>query len=144
KLEADGQMNLLNQQPVGTGPFQFVAYQQDAVIRYKANENYHNGKQKIDDLVFAITPDASVRYQKLKAGECHLMPYPNSADVAEMKADPNLKVMEQECLNVAYLADNTKQAPFDKPEVPKALNMAIYKQAIVDAVFQSIATPAKN
>ena len=139
KLEADGTKEKMNQQPLGTGPFAFVAYQQDAVIRYKANADYWGGKQKIDDLVFAITPDASVRYQKLKAGECHLMPFPNAADVAEMKADPNLKVMEQEGLNVAYLAYNTTQAPFDKPEVRKALNMAI-----VDAVFQGAATPAKN
>ncbi|WP_159588788.1 ABC transporter substrate-binding protein [Chelativorans xinjiangense] len=144
KLEADGQMQMLNQQPVGTGAFEFVAYQQDAVIRYRAHEDYWNGKQPIDDLVFAITPDASVRYQKLKAGECHLMPYPNAADVEEMKADPNLKVMEQEGLNVAYLAYNTTQEPFDKVEVRKALNMAINKEAIVEAVFQGQATPAKN
>ena len=44
--------------------------------------------------------------------------------------------MEQEGLNVGYLAYNTTQAPFDKAEVRKALNMAINKQAIVDAVFQ--------
>ena len=50
---------LLNQQPVGTGPFQFVDYQKDAVIRYKANPDYWGGKPKIDDLIFAITPDAS-------------------------------------------------------------------------------------
>ena len=35
-------------------------------------------------------------------------------------------------------------APFDKAEVRKALNMAINKQAIIDAVFQGAATPAKN
>jgi dipeptide transport system substrate-binding protein len=61
-----------------------------------------------------------------------------------MKADPALKVMEQEGLNVAYLAYNTTQEPFDKVEVRKALNMAINKQAIVDSVFQGAATPAKN
>ncbi|AMS44266.1 ABC transporter substrate-binding protein [Aminobacter sp. NyZ550] len=144
KLQADGKMNQMNQMPLGTGPFAFVAYQQDAIIRYKANPDYWGGKQKIDDLVFAITPDASVRYQKLKAGECHLMPFPNAADVAAMKADTNLKVVEQEGLNVAYLAYNTTQAPFDKPEVRKALNQAINKQAIVDAVFQGAATPATN
>lgn len=144
KLEADGNMQMLNQQPLGTGPFEFVAYQTDAVIRYRAHEDYWNGKQKIDDLVFAITPDASVRYQKLQAGECHLMPYPNAADVESMKADPNLKVMEQEGLNVAYLGYNTQQEPFDDPKVRKALNMAINKEAIVEAVFQGQATPAKN
>jgi dipeptide transport system substrate-binding protein len=144
KLEADGKKEQMNQQPVGTGPFTFVGYQQDAVIRYKAHPDYWGGKQPIDDLVFAITTDAAVRYQKLKAGECHLMPFPNSADVESMKADPNLKVMEQEGLNIAYLAYNTTQAPFDKVEVRKALNKAINKQAIVDAVFQGAATPAKN
>ena len=144
KLEADGQMQTLNQQPLGTGPFKFVGYQQDAVIRYQAHEGYWNGKQAIDDLVFAITPDASVRYQKLQAGECHLMPYPNAADVEAMKANPDLTVMEQPGLNVAYLAYNTTQEPFDDPNVRKALNMAISEEAIVDAVFQGAASVAKN
>ncbi|MBE7183332.1 MAG: ABC transporter substrate-binding protein [Methylobacterium mesophilicum] len=143
-LDKAGTKEKLNQQPLGTGPFQFVAYQQDAVIRYKANPDFYKGKEKIDDLVFAITTDAAVRFQKLKAGECQLMPYPNSADVEAMKSDPSLKVEQQEGLNVAYLAYNTTQAPFDKVEVRKALNMAINKQAIVDAVFQGAATPAKN
>ncbi len=144
KLQAEGKMNQLNQMPLGTGPFAFVGYQQDAVIRYKAHPDFWGGKQKIDDPVFAITTDAAVRFQKLQAGECHLMPYPNAADVEAMKADPNLKVMEQAGLNVAYLAYNTTQPPFDKVEVRKALNKAINKQAIVDAVFQGQATPATN
>jgi dipeptide transport system substrate-binding protein len=144
KLEADNTKEKLNQQPLGTGPFQFVAYQQDAAIRYKANPEYWGGTQKIDDLVFAITTDAAVRYQKLQAGECHLMPYPNAADVESMRSNPALKVEEQEGLNVAYVAFNTTQAPFDKVEVRKALSMAVNKQAIVDGVFQGAATPAKN
>ncbi|MGG7517759.1 ABC transporter substrate-binding protein [Allorhizobium undicola] len=144
KLKADGKMEQLNQMPLGTGPFSFVAYQEDAAIRYQKNPDFWGTAPKIDDLVFAITKDAAVRFQKLKAGECQLMPYPNAADVKAMKADPSLKVMEQEGLNVAYLGYNTLQAPFDKPEVRIALNKAINKKAIVDAVFQGMAAPAKN
>jgi dipeptide transport system substrate-binding protein len=144
KLAAAGKQADLNQQPIGTGPFQFVAYQKDAAIRYKANPDYWGGKQAIDDLVFAITPDASVRYQKLKANECNVIPYPNPADIAAMKADPNLNVMQQEGLNVGYLAYNTQQKPFDDPKVRKALNMAIDKKAIVEAGFQGAGTPAVN
>ena len=48
KLAADGKMEQMNQQPLGTGPFTFVAYQQDAAIRYKANDSYWNGKPKIE------------------------------------------------------------------------------------------------
>jgi dipeptide transport system substrate-binding protein len=144
KLAADGKMNQLNQMPLGTGPYTFVAYQPDSQIRYKANPDYWKGKQKIDDLVFAITTDASVRAQRLKANECQIMPYPNAADVDGLKADPNLQVMEQAGLNVAYLAYNTTQKPFDDVRVRKALNMAINKKAIIDAVFQGSASPAIN
>ena len=143
-LMAAGKAADFNQAPVGTGPFQFVAYEKDAVIRYKANADFYGGKTPIDDLVFAITPDAAVRVQKLQAGECHVMPYPAPADIAALKADTNLTVMEQAGLNVAYLAYNTTVAPFDNPAVRKALNMAINKQAIIDAVFQGTGQIAKN
>ena len=144
QLAGSGSQNQLNQQPIGTGPFQFVAYQPDAVIRYKAHPDYWAGKAAIDDLVFAITTDQAVRLQKLKAGECHFDPYPAPADLAAIGNDPSLNLMEQEGLNVGYLAYNTQVAPFDKVEVRKALNMAINKQAILDAVFQGAGKAATN
>ncbi len=144
QLMAAGTPELIDQNPVGTGPFQLVAYQKDAVIRYKAHPDYWAGKAAIDDLVFAITPDASVRYQKLKAGECQVMPYPNPADLAAMAKDPDINLLQQEGLNVGYLAYSTMVAPFDNPKVRKALNMAINKQAILDAVFQGAGKVAKN
>ncbi len=144
KMMEAGTPEKVDLEPVGTGPFQLVAYQKDAVIRYKAHPDYWAGKAAIDDLVFAITIDASVRYQKLKAGECHIMPYPNPADIETMKADADIKMLEQEGLNVGYLAYNTKMAPFDNPAVRKALNMAINKQAIIDGVFQGAGKAAKN
>jgi dipeptide transport system substrate-binding protein len=144
QLDAAGTRERLNTQPVGTGAFTFVDYQQDAVIRYQAFADYWDGKQPIDDLVFAITTDASVRQQKLIAGECHVMPYPNPADIQALKDNPDIQVMEQQGLNVGYLAYNTQMAPFDDARVRKALNMAINKEAILDAVFQGAGQIAKN
>nr|WP_299240795.1 ABC transporter substrate-binding protein [uncultured Halomonas sp.] len=142
-LEA-GTPEKVNQQPIGTGPFQFVNYREDAAIRYSANPDYFRGKQPLDNLVFAITSDAQVRYQKLRAGECHVMPYPNPSDIDEMKQNDDIKVLEEPGLNVAYLAYNTQQEPFDNPDVRKALNMAVNKDAIIDAVFQGAGQVAKN
>ena len=133
-----------DQWPIGTGPFQFEGYKKDAQIRYTAFKDYWKGKAPIDKLVFSITPDPSVRYAKLKAGECDLMTYPNPADIEAMKADPNIKVMEQEGLNIGYLAYNTRLAPFDNVKVRKALNYAINKKAIMDTVFQGSGRIAKN
>ncbi|MCD4721332.1 MAG: ABC transporter substrate-binding protein, partial [Desulfobacula sp.] len=133
-----------DQKPVGTGPFVFISYQKDATIRYKAFDKYWQGRAKIDKLVFSITPDASVRFAKLKAGECHLMPYPNPADLAAMKKDSSINLMEQEGLNVGYLAFNVKVKEFGDVKVRQALSMAINKQAIIDAVFQEAGKIAKN
>lgn len=144
KMAAAGTLDKFDQNPVGTGPFKMIAYQKDAFIRYKAHPEYFRGKAAIDDLVFAITPDASVRYQKMKANECQVMPYPNPADIAAMKNDSDINLMSQEGLNVGYLAYNTKVAPFDNAKVRKALNQAINKQAIIDAVFQGAGKIAKN
>ena len=130
--------------PVGTGPFQLVAYQKDAVIRYKAHPDYWAGKAAIDDLVFAITPDASVRWQKVQAGECHIMPYPNPADIQAIADHPDVELMEQEGLNVGYLAFNTEKEPFTDKRVRQALNMAVNKEAILDGVFQGAGKAAKN
>ncbi len=130
--------------PVGTGPYQFAAYQKDAVIRYLANPDYWGGKAPIDKLVFAITPDASVRYAKLKAGECQIMPYPNPADIKAMATDDEINLMEQEGLNVGYLAFNTEKKPYDNVKVRQALNIAINKPAIIEAIFQGAGTVAKN
>lgn len=139
-----GTPEMLNQAPIGTGPFMFQAYQKDAVIRYLRNDSYWGDAAKVESLIFAITPDASVRYQKVKAGECHVMAYPNPADVAEMQSNADIVVMEQEGLNVGYLAYNTQLPPYDNANVRKALNMAIDKQAIIDVVFQGSGQIAKN
>ena len=82
----------IDQEPIGTGPFYLVQYQKDAIIRYKAFPDYWGGKAKIDDLVFAITPDASVRWAKLQKDECHVMPYPNPADLEAIRKDPNVTI----------------------------------------------------
>lgn len=139
-----GKPELIDTNPIGTGPFQFVDYQKDATVRFKAFENYWQGKAKIDRLVFSITTDASVRLAKLQKGECHAMPYPNPADIETIKKDPNLNLMSQAGMNVGYLALNEKIKPLDNQKVRQALNHAVNKQAIVDAVYQGAGQVAKN
>ena len=144
KMLAAGTPEKVDLEPVGTGPFQLVAYQKDAVIRYAAHPDYWAGRAKIDNLVFSITPDNAVRWQKVKVGECHVMPYPNPADLAAIEADPNVNLLQQEGLNVGYLAFHTQKKPFDDKRVRQALNMAINKETILDAVFQGAGKAAKN
>ena len=134
----------IDQEPIGTGPFALVQYQKDAIIRFKAHPAYWAGKAKIDDLIFSITPDASVRWAKVQKAECHVMPYPNPADLDSIRKDVNVQVLEQAGLNVGYLAYNTTKKPFDDVRVRKAINMAIDKNAIISAVYLSTGVAAIN
>ncbi|WP_338845257.1 ABC transporter substrate-binding protein [Massilia sp. W12] len=144
KMKAAGTPEVIDFEPIGNGPFQFVSYQKDATIRYKAFEQYWAGRPKIDNLLFAITPDASVRYAKLKAGECHVMAYPKPADLAAIKADPALRLLSQEALNVGYIAFNVNKKPLDNKLVRQALNLATDKAAILRNIYQGSARAGKN
>jgi dipeptide transport system substrate-binding protein len=70
--------------PVGTGAFSFIEYQKDALIRFQANPQYWGEKARVKELVYAITPDASLRSKKLLANECHAAISPPPADLPAM------------------------------------------------------------
>ena len=145
KLVASGKATEFNQKPVGTGPFIFKSYQKDSVIRFDGNKDYwRKGEVLVDKLVFAITTDASVRYQKLQKGECHVMAFPRPADLQNMQANAALNVPNQAGFNLGYLAYNVKHKPFDSLEVRQALDMAINKKAIIEAVYQGAGQTATN
>ncbi|MBD9653789.1 ABC transporter substrate-binding protein [Pseudomonas sp. PDM12] len=140
-----GKASEINQKPIGTGPFVFSRYQKDAAIRYKGNKEYWAPDQvKIDNLIFSINTDASVRAQKLRAGECQVTLNPRPADLKGLQADKNLNVPTAPGYNLGYIAYNVTRAPFDKLEVRQALDMAVNKQAIIDAVYQGAGQLAVN
>jgi dipeptide transport system substrate-binding protein len=144
QLMRAGTPERLDQEPIGTGPFAFAGYQKDIAVRYRAFPDYWAGRMPIDTLVFSITPNPLVRLTKLKAGECQVMAFPNPGDIAQIEGNPALKLLRQEGLNVGYLAMNATRPPFDDVRVRRAINMAIDKASILEAVYQGAGVAAKN
>ncbi|WP_241018765.1 ABC transporter substrate-binding protein [Paraburkholderia sp. Tr-20389] len=135
----------INRFPVGTGPFIFSEYTKDASIYLDGNPDYWRpGIVKVDKLVFDITVDAAVRLQKMRTGDCQVMSYPRPADIAAIRADPKLQLPSVVGFNLAFLAYNTAKQPFDSLLVRRALDMAIDKRAILNAVYQGEAQVATN
>ncbi|EIJ68497.1 ABC transporter substrate-binding protein [Pasteurella bettyae] len=144
KMLKANQPETIDKEPIGTGPFIFAGYQVDKSVRFIANPDYWKGKPSLDRLVFSITPDATTRYAKLQTGACDLAEFPNVADLERMKADKRIQMPSQEGLNVAYIAFNTEKAPFNNVKVRQALNYAVDKKTILNAVYQSAGVSAKN
>ncbi len=139
-----GKPEAIDQEPIGTGPWFLQQYQKDATIRYRQFDGYWGKKPAIDTLVFSINKDPAVRLAKLRANECQVMAFPSPADLPAIKSDASLQVMQQPGLNIGYLAFNVLKKPLDDRRVRIAINMAIDKKAILDAVYQGAGEPAKN
>ncbi len=139
-----GEPERIDQYPIGTGPFVFKKYVKDSLIRYKRHEKYWGELPYIKRMAFAITPDASVRYQKLKTMECQFINSPSPADLKALKREPHLKVMDGFGLNVGYLAMNVQKKPFNNSLVRAAINHALNKKAYIKAIYLDQAVPAKN
>ncbi len=139
RLLAAGTPEKLDTEPVGTGPFRLAEHLPGALVRYGANPDYWRGPVAIDDLVFDVTPDPGVRFEKLKSGDCQVIPSPNPADVAAIRAEPELQVLQGPGLALVYLAFNTTEPPFDRPGVRRAVAGAIDRETIAEDIYRGAA-----
>ncbi|MDT4808128.1 Periplasmic dipeptide transport protein [compost metagenome] len=142
QLMKAGTPEKLNAQPIGTGPFVFKRFQKDAAVRYAANPDYFAGKPGVDGLVFAITPDANVRLQKLRRGECQIALSPKPLDVQSAAGDQNIRTIQTPAFMTAFVGINSQHAPLDKPQVRQAINLAFDKASYLKAVFEGSASAA--
>lgn len=141
-----GKPQRIAQQPVGTGPFQLKSFHQDAVIRYVKHPGWwrKDERPRADQLVFAITPDGTVRAQRLRRDECDIAAPVGPVELGELKKDPAIKLATAPGMNVGILAYNTQRPALAKPEVRQALDLAIDKAAILRTVYGGAAVIASS
>ena len=135
-----GQAEKIDFEPVGTGPFILEKYVKGSLIRYKRNENYYDGPAKLEKIVFSITPDPNVRFQKLKTGECHWSAKPQPSDIPLMRKHKNIRVLEGDnYYNISYLAMNTRKPPLNNPNIRKAIAHALNRKLYITAIHFGMA-----
>ncbi len=145
KLVKENKAEQFGLQPVGTGPFIFKKYQKDAQIRYVKNPDYWDKDNiHLDNLVFVITKDSAVRAQKVQAGECNVAGFPKPAEVKAVKESKKAEVATKPGFNVGYIAYNTEREHIKDLKVRQALDMAVNKDALINAVYQSAGIKATN
>lgn len=130
--------------PVGTGPFQFVQWDRNDQIILQAYDNHWTGKPSLDKFIFRSIPDNSIRFIEMQAGHIHAMEFPNPEDLVSVHSDRTLELILKPSLNIGYLAMNMEKPPFDNLKVRLAINHAFNKAEIVHKLYQGTGVPAKN
>jgi cationic peptide transport system substrate-binding protein len=144
QLEQSDHKDMIDRQPIGTGPFKFANFRQDSFIRFKKHNQYWGDSIQTEQLIFDITPSSSLRLAKLITGECDAMGLPAHSELEVVRQSKDLILDEKPGLNVGFWAFNTSKPPFDRPEVRRALSLAIDKNALIEAIYFDSAILAKN
>ena len=134
--------------PLGTGPFKFGAYQRSQQLVVVRNDDYWGESAKVAELTFRFIPDGSTRALALQAGDVDLVTTVPKEMIRFMTSVPGLKVYESEpasyvALYLVTKTDGTNDLLKDV-RLRKALNLAINREEIVNAVWGGYALPAKT
>ena len=128
---------------ISNGPFKMQEWVPGSHVTFVKNENYWNaGAVTVNSLKFALMEDTNAYYNAFKTGELDLIKEPPTEEV------PNLKGTDEFFLDpimgTYYIDFNNAKAPFDNPDVRKALSLAIDREYVANVVMQGTYTPATN
>ncbi len=124
-----------SQHAAGTGPFKLDSWTKDVELVLVANDDYWGGRPALDKVVFRTIADDTVRIAELTTGGIDVANQIDFKDVASVDADPNLQLITGTFWNVQFLGFNQTVPPFDNLQFRQALQYAVNKQNISDAVF---------
>ncbi len=122
--------------PVGAGPFKFEYWKPGEEVGFSRFEDYwRKGQPKVDKLIYYVMPDAAARTLALRDGSVDVAVYVPWSEIAVLEADPNFKVSLDRIWRSDMIRMNHTVKPFNDVRVRQALNYAVNKQGIIDAVL---------
>jgi peptide/nickel transport system substrate-binding protein len=121
--------------PIGTGPFKFVAFDQSQnTVELAAFPEYWDKPANVQKLKIRTVTDASALQAELQTGGVDLAPVPSNLPPDSLKALgvlPNLKVEQFDGSNIQYVGINTQSPPLDNTKVRQAIGYAIDREKII-------------
>lgn len=122
--------------PVGTGPYEFVTWNQTDFVKVKKWDGYwKKGYPKLDSITFRPVVDNNTRAAMLQTGEATFA-FPVPFEQAKLlQGNSKLDVVTTPSIMQRYISLNVTQKPFDNPKVREALEYAINREALVKVAF---------
>lgn len=139
------------QNPVGTGPFRFVEWQQGAQVVLERNSDYgwapefydNEGPSQVARIVHRFIPNAGTRVAALEAGEVDITDLTPPLDMRRLRDGDEYETIVGVASGVPFsLMFNTTRGPLQDINVRKAFFHAIDRQRLSDNLFFGFADAA--
>jgi peptide/nickel transport system substrate-binding protein len=130
----------MRSRPIGTGPFKFVEFKPNEVIRVTKNPDYwKEGRPYLDGIEWTIIKDVSTRSLAFIAGKVDLYsPYGVTIPILkDIKSQVPQAICEVTATNVnRTLIINRTKPPFDNPELRRAMSLTLDRKAFIDIITE--------
>jgi peptide/nickel transport system substrate-binding protein len=153
-IVAEGTIDKLKDQPIGTGPYKFVNFDASQnIVELAANPDYWEGAPKVAKLRLKTVTDANSLQAELQTGGVDIAPNPSNLPPDSIKAlgaSANLKVEQTDGSNIQYLVFNVAPTvngqpnALANPKVRQAIGYAVDRQKIVSDLLFNQATVADS
>jgi len=128
-------------QPVGAGPFKLTSYVPDSHADLVRNPGYWDASQiHVENFTVQEITEPEQILAALESGQVNVAYIAGNQVAAAKAAGFKIDVIPSEVVN--ELDIQTTTAPFNKPDVVKAINYAINRQAIVQVQASGYGSPA--
>jgi ABC-type transport system substrate-binding protein len=129
--------------PVGTGPYKFEAWERGSQIVLTANEDYWGEAPSPGTLVFNWNESPAERLLELQTGSAQAIDNVGPEDYTAIDEDDSLELVQREPqTNIFYIGFNVDVEPMDDPLVRQAVGYAIDNERIVDNFYPEGSLPA--
>ncbi|NLL18319.1 MAG: ABC transporter substrate-binding protein [Clostridia bacterium] len=134
-FENNGQ-EWVEQNPVGTGPFQFVSWTKDVNVKFKRFDEYWGGKPYLDGVEWVFYKDQLVAQMDILAGNLDAMAVPDPENMKEIETTGKFNtVFTNDTLQPVLMPDTKNtNSPFAKLEVRQALSYAIDQETLAESI----------
>ena len=126
--------------PIGTGPFKFVEFKPNEVIRVTRNPDYWKpGRPYLDGIEWTIIKDVSTRVLAFVAGKSDLFsPYGVTIPILkDIKSQAPEAICEVTATNVnRTLIVNRSKPPFDNADLRRAMSLTLDRKAFIDIITE--------
>ena len=121
---------------VGTGPFKFAGWTFNDQLVLEKNEDYWKGAPELPGVVIKIIPDTETQTMMFESGELDLIDLDFVTDAADrfLETYPD-QIVQGPRVGITYFTMNFNIERFQDVKVRQAVQMAIDRQAILDALY---------